>query len=331
MKTKLNISTLVDLIVARAGTDTTQPDPNNLRVGWRTDQLLGDVDMLVINQRNEPATYAELVSRALRELKLSDDVSPEVIALTELAVFRGKRLLPVNPSRGVVLDRLQEGLVKTINGLPDGPRKVRCQSLFEYNFGVFCTAYGRFELSARAQLRSAGMARSNGDIAGGTIGDFMSQFYTFKHELVQGQPDAESKIAALRESYIRLVALVKGTAMEVPWGQGNGPWHMIEACIWLDFRSPEWGVLVATYLAAAEKLGKAWEPAANLVRAVDSGDMAALREIVVDISQSNENRATAFLALVQFNQVVSGSEIPSGIKTGAQHVCAVAERRLKGV
>ncbi|MBI4779474.1 hypothetical protein HY797_03420, partial [Candidatus Falkowbacteria bacterium] len=123
----------------------------------------------------------------------------------------------------------------------------------------------------------------------------------------------------------------------VQWAEGNGPVHMLEACIWLyrgDYLG--WDDLVATALSATEKLGKAWEPIARFIGAVDlakRGDPFADEALtaVAKSSDVGERRATALLVLVRRAMVnddlKKAREFVDGMpETGARHVRAIAER-----
>ena len=164
----LDVKTLADLVVARAKTDTTSPDPNNLRSGWRTDALLADVDNLVVISFNSPAAYTEIGRQVLAQVQ---DL-PEMSALVQLAIFRGERLLPITPEREQMLVQTADGLNKDVAALLDGTRKKRCKSLLDYHVGVFVDACGRFDLAARHLRQSAKEASSFGDKAGVAIGTF---------------------------------------------------------------------------------------------------------------------------------------------------------------
>lgn len=342
------ISYLASLVACRARVDKTEPDPENLRCGWRTDQLLTDIDAFVVGQENDPAIYAEIARRALEQIKA--DEQPEITALLNLAAFRGERLLPVSPEREQALTQMAQDLNKLVLSLPDGNRKKRCQSLLLYHLGVFSDAYGHFDSSAKLQRKSAETAEKNGDKPGAAIGHFLQAVYQLKQALCDGHPNPiEAHFAVLQKRFELLVEATRGTALEVQWGQGNGPCHMIQACVWLNRDHSNWDGWVVTALAAAEKLGQAWQPAADFVSAVnmhqcgDAGVNAALAAVAADIKQANEVKAAALLLLMR--RVLAGGgqtgmeaaarqaakeffeQMPE--QGGAQHVRAIAERLLQ--
>lgn len=201
---KNQIKILVDLVVNRARVDRTEPDPNNLRAGWRTDQLLGDIEALLIG-RGEPGDYAEIGRQVLAQV--SDQ--PEIVVLAQLAIFNGERRLPVSSKREGALMRMAKYLQQVVSFLPAGTRKQRCQSLFNYNAGVFFDTYGRSDLAAEAQEQSAQEAERLGDRSGVAIGRFMKVFYGLKHMLCiggQSSGELEAQFLCLEKRFIELKA-----------------------------------------------------------------------------------------------------------------------------
>ena len=267
MKETIDVGTLVDLVVARAKVDKTSPDTNNPRVGWRTDQLLtGDVDVLVCYRHNDPAVYAEIGRQVLAQVK---DL-PEMAVLANLAIFRGERLLPVSEERKQSLLQMVDDLEKAISALPEGTRKGRCSSLLQYHTGVFYDAYGCFDQAAAAQLQAAKEAEKIGDLPGAVISSFLGTAYQLKSALCcKSTDETEATFSVLEERYAQLVEAVRGTELEVSWGQGNAPMHMVEVCALLGRGHPDWDKWVATALAAAERLGQAFKQGAEFVRAFD--------------------------------------------------------------
>lgn len=91
--------------------------------------------------------------------------------------------------------------------------------------------------------------------------------------------------------------------------------HMIQVCVWLGKNDhPDWETWVVTALAAAEKLGPAWQPISKFFRALDmnkrgdQGALAALGAVALE-SQDNETKATALLVLAR-------RALAEGIQTG---------------
>ncbi|MDO8436023.1 MAG: hypothetical protein Q7S82_01385 [bacterium] len=336
MPRTFDIDTLVDLVVNRARVDTTAPDPNNLRNGWLTDALLTQaIDGLVVGQYNEPAAYAEIGRKVLAQV----GNLPEIAALAQLAIFRGERLLPLTLGRELSAILIIKELEHGIAALPDGPRKMRCRSLLQYHQGVFYDACGRFALAAEFQLRSAQEASRFDDLSGMAIALFMNKIYCLKDALRTGEPIAESIFPDIERGFAALVTTMRGFILEVQWAEANGPVYMIEACIWLNRIHPDWNDWVATALAAAEKLGTSWDLCAEFVRAVDMdrrGDPLAEEALnaVAESSDANERRAAALLILARRamdkGRAEKAREIVARMpEQGAQHVIAVANRRVK--
>lgn len=335
----IDIPTLVALVIARAKTDTTAPDPKDLRAGWRTDQLLtGDIDALVCYERSDPAMYAEIGRQVLVQAQAQN--LPETAALAHLAIFRGERLLPVNEGRRQSLLRMVQELEGIINALPDGTRKKRCSSLFQYHTGVFFDAYGCFAQAATAERQAANVAEGAGDVPGTAISSFVAAVYELKDALCFGTANRIwACFTELQRHYPRLITAVTGTAFEVSWGQGNTPLHLFEASVWLDQNTPDMDIWANTALVASDKLGKAFQDGADFVRAVQlhrNGDQRAEQALTVVATTSNVNelKASALLVLARRAKNVgdtAGSQwyIEAMPVTGAQHVRAVAEQLLR--
>ncbi|MBU2539883.1 hypothetical protein KJ786_01875 [Patescibacteria group bacterium] len=335
MKVKIEvIEALVDLVVCRALVDKTTPNSSNLRNGWCIDALLGDIDAFVVIACNNPAAYAEIGRQMLVKVKNL----PEIATLTRLAIFRGERLLPFDANRQKSLIAMAKKIKTVISGLPDGTRKLRLQSLLEYHTGVFYDACGLFDKAAQSQQESVGKASSLGDVSGIAIASFLEIFYRLKYALQKNK--ATGKIfTEMQKSFKQLVKVLHGSPFQVQWAEGNGPVHMIEACIWLDKLHPQWRTWVGTAFAASKKLGEAFKPDANFVRAVFDMDLCGNQntgealKAIAEGDSGNEVKATVLLILIR-RAVDAGrlkearSIMEKMPKQGTQHVCAIAKRLL---
>ncbi len=335
MLDQFEIDVLADLVVTRAQVDKTVPDSDNLRKGWRTDELLtGDVDLLVVGQRNDPAAYAEIGRRVL----VAVEDLPEMKVLANLAILRGERLLPLTPEQEQIVIGLSDELKAAISTLPDGTRKQRCQELLKYHMAVFESTRGDFDLAAKTHELAAEKAGEGSSSA--AISLFLSAFYRLKSALVAGKPSDELEVifSDLEEKFAQMVKALRGSDLEVQWAEGNGPIQMILACTWLERAHPEWDNWVATARAAAEKLGKAWEPAVEFVLAADNnqGEAEYIEKALQAINVhggSNEIKATTLLLLAHLALQDEDKERARNLvgqmpKQGAQHVRAIAERMV---
>jgi len=345
MLSELDVNTLVDLILARAKMDKTEPDSANLRNGWRTDALLTDVDLLVTGQHNDPAAYASIAKQILGQIYHLPDISPGIPELIQLAILRGERLLPITPQREQAILKLAHEIDQAITALPEGPKKMRCRSLMDYHMGIFCDAIGRFDLAVVSHEKSAKKAKEFGDLPGASISIFVAALYRLKQALLENQPDEELEalFSDLEEKFGQMEEALRGSALYVQWAQGNGPMHMIMAHVWLGKGySPFWGDWVTTAIKAADKLGEAWKAGAELVEAANNFDYDGITKTEKSLTIIAENekfgdevRATAFLLLTRlaaFWKDVDRAQhlVESMPKTGAaSHVKAVAERLLK--
>ena len=324
------IGVLVDLVVNLARVDRTEPDSGNLRAGWHTDWLLTAVDEFVVVGKKDFAAYAEIGRQVLAQV---GDL-PETAALAQLAIFRGERKLPVSPERETALVQIIKNLELSIAALPDGTRKIRCQSLLKYHSGDFYSLYDHYDMAANAQKRAAEEMDSFGNQSGAAISRFMEVVYRLKQALCTGKP-GEPEFQALEEKFTELTRAVRGTTLEAQWVECNGPMHLIEACIWLDQYHPKWDEWIAS-VWQGKKIGEAWYPLANLARAADLAKRGNPRaeEALIEVSKAeglNENKAEALLILAR-RVILLGDRsrarelVNSMPVTGAQHVRAVAEK-----
>lgn len=343
MKTE-EIKALADLVIYTAQMDTTAPDPQNPRSGWITDLLLTQmINRFVVDKNNDPAALREIGWQAADALgKL-----PEMECLALLAVLRAEILLPLTEERKQTILNFIGNIATSIMFFETTAeskmetRVKRLKSLWDYYRGVFYDNCGMFGLAAEMQMRSAKEAKHCGDVSGETIAFFMRNLYILKGALCE-KNSAEAKFFfdKLEKRFNDLALETRGSALEVLWGQVNGPVFMLEACVWLDREHPKWDEWVKTSLAGMEKLGSGWELCADFVRAVDMEKrvvtpLAAERALnrAADSSDANERRATVLLILARHalsrGDAEEAKQIVSSMpEHGAQHVVAVAKRLL---
>jgi len=335
----IRIAVLAELVGCVANQDTTAPDPTNPRFGWDTDQALSYVDKVVAYWHYDPAALVEIAELALSQLKAKE--TPEAVALVSLTVFRGKRLLPPSPENETEVQYIIRQLDTFIAALSEGPRKLRCQVLFWYHLGVFYSAYGHFAKAAEAQAKSAELADELGDRAGAAASRFLEAVERLKEALAKGTDQWAERFAEMVARLAEVQNAVRGTHMEIAWRGFNGPIYLAQACVWLGVsQHPDWGGWVTSILAAAEKIGKAGELGAALVRALDlfaRDDRKVeyeLASVVGDPNQLPEYKATAYLVLVRLflkgGNLEEAKRYASMIpQYGAQHVRAIVDRLLQ--
>ena len=336
MSDRFDINALVEEVVTMAKNDRTMPNPKNLRERWETDVLFRRIDAKVIGEQDDPAAYAEIGRRVLAGVQFL----PEMAVLARLAILRGERLLPLTPEQVQLVFDLSGDLKTAISALRDGTRKQRCLELYLYHLGVFYDACGRFDLAAETQEWAAKEAGEGSSSA--AISLFLSAVYRLKSALVAGKPSDELEALFFDlegEKSRRLAEALHGSDLEVQWVEGNCPIHMILACVWLNWPHAKWENWVLTAFAAAEKLGKAWEPGAEFVRAAymercdDPQATKALEAIAANNDNPNEIRATALLLLARrafrAGNVDEAKKIIEQMpEQGAQHVRAIAEHMV---
>jgi len=332
-----DVGTLVDLVVARMKVDKTEPNPNNLRKGWRSDELLiGDIDTFAVGAKDYPGAYAEIGRRVLAEV---GDM-PEMAVLAKLAILRGERLLLLTSDQVRIVCELSEDLRAAISALPDGTRKKRCQELFLYNSGIFFDASGRFDEAAKTHEWAAREADKGSSSA--AISLYCAALSWLKYGLSVGKSgdELDALFSGLEERYRQLAEALRDSELYVQWVEGNCPMQMVMVCVWLDRTHSKWGEWVHMASLAPGKLGKAWETGVEFVRVAnlvardvddDSEVEKALRALAEHNAANSETRATALLMLARRSTSLSEArgfvdEMPV---EGAQHVRAIAERMLK--
>lgn len=335
-KKKVNINTLADLVFNTFRSDTTAPIPGEPRKGWEGDQLLtGMVDRLMMYLYNDPAGYAQIGRRVAA--KVHD--LPEMEALAKIAEIRGERLGPASAKRKIKVLALVMKLGPKIRSLPPSPRKERLASLLAYNKGVFYDAYEMFAEAAEMQKQSAEIAHDNGDYSGLVIGQFLQAVYQLKDALCQPSTDeAEGVFSIMGERYAKLVEAVCGTPLEVSWGQGNAPCHMLQARLWLDKDHPGMDKWMASVVSAAGSLQGVWVDIAWHYQTINSfrkGDLSVKAELEKTAAGSGDTtrRAEAILVLARYAVAYGDKKLARKLvsrmpKKGASHLRAIAKRLL---
>jgi hypothetical protein len=296
------LKNLVELTVNLFIRDTTVPIKDDPRKGWDADRFLtGQVDMLVIGQYNDPAAYA----RIGRLVELQVHNLPEMKALATLAVLRGERLQPLTTSRRRRIKELMNKAEGAIKILPKGTCKLRLWSLFSYHCGVYYDAIEDFLQAGYCQTESARIARSFGDRSGEAIGLFLGQVYLLKNSLVEAESAKYRQriFKRLVARYGRLAIAARNTPMDVQWRLGNGPCHLIQACIWLNQSHRDLGKWVGLVKSAGKKMPGVWQKIAEYYQTVYAfmmGDETAKAELkqVAETGEINQ-RAEALLLLAR--------------------------------
>lgn len=324
--------TLVQLVVSRALVDKTQPDPQNLSIGWRTDQLLTqDIDALVIGQCQWPGLFAEIGRRVLEQISHL----PEIAILARLAIFRGERLRPINDEREKKLAAMAEEILKKINALPDSKRKSRCESLYFYHAGVFYDACGKFYEASNLQSLSSAQAKSFGDQVGEAIADFLQVFYLLKNAITTKQGVLQQLFDDLLGAYKALCIKLANSALYVQWAQYNCPIHLFQACVWQGVSHPDQDKWNGLIVESAPKLGEAYKPGADFVKAFREADPDKQVDLFEEVAENatGDLGATALLVLAR-NAMAHGQKDEAADyykrmpHRGAQHVLKIAERML---
>ncbi len=331
-----DLATLAALVVYTAKNDMTSPDQRNPRTGWQTDVLLCAIEAWVARGEKDPGAYAKLCRMILAGVS----ALPEVAAFVMLGVLNGERRLPADLDRDAAIARMIEQLGQMISELPEGTRKQRCRTLLDYQIGVWCNERGRFDVAADAQHRSATTAARMGDRAGEAISRFLEVYYLLKADLVRGASgqSMDGIVSSMGSLFLALKETLRGHTLEVLWAQGNGPAHIIEILTWLNRTDAAWDTWVTSCLQAALKIGDAWAPIAELVRAlqanaVNTPQAEAMLRNVVEADTDSGRKATALLVLMR-RAIRAGQLDEAKVyvlampEIGTQHIRAVALREL---
>lgn len=334
MEKRVGIKTLVDLIVASAEMDRTVPASNNLRTGWGTDSLFQAIDGLVINYYNDPAMYKEIG----REVFARASGLPETAALAMLAILRGELFLPVKSEREQRIYLIINDTGRFIDDLPDGPRKARCRSLFNYHRGYFYEQYGHFRLAADMHRQAA---REAPDSATAAISYFMQRFCQLKEALLAGESEENIEISffKLRTMFALLIERVRGSPFEVQWANYNAPYFMVRACVWLNKDHLDWDQWLETAIKTGSKMGRSNDPgvefllAMSAVKRNDPGAESMLKAVYTGAC-IDEDKATAFLVLARLALRAgfpgNASDVAEMISfPGTREIRALAEREIR--
>lgn len=330
MKTKVDVKTLVGLIRNRALLDNGS--------GKHIDQLLTDyIEPYVIQECDDPASFSNIGEELLKIEEI--EKWPEVIMLAQLAILNGERRLKLTPERAEYLCWLIEELKIVILNLPDDANKLRCLELLGYHGSIYFGDRGYFERAAEMQLLSVKAAAGRNNLIGKVIAEFMETVYRLKQELfADGFSYKSSLFGILIERHLALTTALRGSSLEVQWAEGNAPTFMLEVCIWLNCRQPEWKSWIKTILLTAPKLGESWKLIGEFVRAVDQPQKDSrndhLLETYTQTADTPERIATAYLVLIR--HAISASDFERAKlllaqmprEPSAKHVRVIAKRLL---
>ncbi len=295
-----DITTLTQLVVARAKVDKSELRTDNLRAGWQTDELIGHIDFAVVGaeQYGVYADFGRLLDRALIALNLPD---PTVLA--ELAIVRGERLLPLTEKRIEYIQAVADSIYTKITVMPPGTRRLRCESLFDYQMGIFADAACDFDRAIKLHTKETLAADAAGDKVRAAIASFQGAYVILKLSLYKNDVDEArgTDFLALKLRFDSVVMSITGTPHETQW-LGNAARIMSLASIWLQrTNAQEFRAWAQQAIAAATKLGSAWSLGGTFLSAVLSDDTDKIREVAntAGTGDTNEIIATARLLLVR--------------------------------
>ncbi len=328
----INGKKLVDLGSRLMQLDILVSDSKDLQNVWMADVILASLEKFVIGKNNNPRAYAKMCREILEKSKFPE----ETAIFLKLGILNGERRLPLNLARKKLVFGIMGDLDSAISSLPEGRKKARCKSFLEYQRGVVLLESGDFSHAAVAHARAAEEAS---DLPGKAISLFMEELCQLKHGLSIDKPSKELNIifSKMEERLVQLTEVMRGSNQEIQWANGNGPAHMLEACVLLNRSHPSSYLWVDMIITAAKNIGPSWDSIAEFVSAVDMDHRndpqadQALRA-VLEFGGDNE-KAIAILLLVrraiQAGKVEDARDLVKKMpQKGTQHIRAIAEREI---
>lgn len=312
---------LVDLLVETALVDKSAPPC------WRTNELLGAIERLVMVARGQYGEFAKIASAALT--KLSEQADPEVRALIKLAVLNGRRRDDTEDTASV--QRLFDEVATDIAALPEGPRKLRCLSFFLYQQEIFGARHG-FYVEAALSAEACVALHTESDKK--AISMYIARVYAVWAAVVTGaQVEIDRAFAALKAELPHLQQGVAGTALEIQWGRGNGPIHLLQAMILANIQDKAlWDTNMAIVLDAADKFGDSYKLFIGVLFAEDclrNGDAIgaiddAYRKVIENPASSLADKAWARLILARAQSRLN----PEGAADDYRQITAVPDAHM---
>jgi|GEM_PF-3408782 len=210
------IAILSKLVQAVALRDTTVPP------SWDLDAVLRGVEELLIRQMRRPDLFTDICHGALAGV-----TNPYALALIRLGQLNGtRRIDSVAPAW--VLAKYQT-CQQEIGDLAPDPRKTRLQSFLIYQGRVFMAKIGEYEQAARLEEEEVGAAVREAEKS---VSRFLARLYHIWHTLCSGAESEERE--DLYYLLRRMQLATRGTNLEVLWGLGNGPIHMLQVLLFTD-------------------------------------------------------------------------------------------------
>lgn len=267
---------------------------------WGTDALLRTIEGLLIRQDNNPTAFAAVCQGALPMVK-----DPSVRALLLLAVINGLRRIDDGDADQV--NQLFTEVRAEIDALPDGPRKDRCLSFLLYQAKVFLARNGFYAEAAKAQAEDAAATTNSAERA---VSIYLSHVYTMWDVLVTGKPiDGETLLEELLSQLEELRRDVAGSNLELQWGQGNGPTHVLRVLFLIHGMNPSWDILMQGILQVRESLGSAFASWIAVFEAEDQlrkGNKDAALPLAQRIVEENASADTTAAARLIIARILLG-------------------------
>lgn len=220
---------LARLINLTAKADRSQP-PN-----WTTDEVLKAVERVIIHTDGQPALFASLCRTALDGV---EDVY--VHALLNLGILNGGRR--VDGGNEANVNSWFETCRNEIDPLPPDPRKARLDSFLHYQGRVYMARNGQYETAAKLEEEEILATSREAEMS---VSMFLTSLYHLWARIGVGSPTVlQGMIQMLDMDLQKLQSATTGTTgtnLELLWGRGNGPIHMLQALLLTgQMTDPNW-------------------------------------------------------------------------------------------
>lgn len=220
--------------------DTSAPETGGDRESWASDRLFREqleADVVQRGDRKDDlVNLADICKRARAMENLSASPASRVLLLIAGIFNPLRRLIP--PDIPMLRNMIRQA-TKEVEALPKSTRKLRLNSLLEYNLGIYFRDVDVvYEFSKAAQEKSAIMAKRSGDEIGEAIARFCMAYDSVSLALQKGEKKRYPYlIRHLREKGKSLCeTFTDRTSTERTWKHLNVPVHVITSIFWANMK-----------------------------------------------------------------------------------------------
>ncbi len=345
---------LAEEIVEFMAADRSMPDEDNVREGWISDKKI-QVELENPLVQSGEKTNEDLANLAdvFRRARENDSLKNSPSSRTLFLIDAFNVLRRVDPPDIENLEIMIELAMSEIEELPDDTRKMRLDSLLEYNMGIYFRDVDvNYGLSYKAQERSAKKSRRVGDSVGEAIARFCMAYDRVNQALRDGNEEKyRYYLKRLRLKARRIIdTFTDKTPPERNWKYYSVPVHTINSYFWSGMKpTPS---TIRFYVGFLEELERVNPESFNLERhqeviksciAVEyyfEGDIEAALELTTELVHAKESQAKVTAQLLAARMATSVEDNLSakvfyeGIVDGdhnLEQVRQIAARELDGI